>query len=337
MKYIITIGLAIALFAAGVALYIYGIQYPLQIVLTILFGWIRFLARVIPEMTLDISATITVIVCLLLITVAMQRLCSWLYRHNQKPDGNGEAPPRRWRWRWTFALVAVIVLMFIAGTSAIGITHQTGWLITSPEPLIGRRSHAFVDKADNNLHLIALATHNYYDWRKCLPPGGTFDKDGNGLHSWQTLILPFVAYDTRKIDMKLPWNHPKNAPIFKNALPIYCYPDCDVIHNEQGYAVSHYASNVHLIGGSKSITIQKITDGTENTLLMGQVTDNLKPWGQPINWRDPALGINKSPRGFGNPARTGSLFVFADGHVKFLTNDVSPAVLKALSTPDRGD
>jgi prepilin-type processing-associated H-X9-DG protein len=102
-------------------------------------------------------------------------------------------------------------------------------------------------------------------------------------------------------------------------------------------SLAPYASNVHVIGGNTSRKLADITDGLENTLLVGQAIDNLKPWGQPINWRDPALGINQSPTGFGNAPRTGALFVFADGHVKFLTSDTSPALLRALGTPDAAD
>jgi prepilin-type processing-associated H-X9-DG protein len=63
----------------------------------------------------------------------------------------------------------------------------------------------------------------------------------------------------------------------------------------------------------------------------------LGPWGYPANWRDPALGLNRSPDGFGNGMGKGANFSFADGSVRFLANAVSPEVLKALSTPAGGE
>ena len=35
--------------------------------------------------------------------------------------------------------------------------------------------------------------------------------------------------------------------------------------------------------------------------MAGEVAGDFKPWGDPTNWRDPALGINRSPEGFGGP------------------------------------
>jgi prepilin-type processing-associated H-X9-DG protein len=82
-----------------------------------------------------------------------------------------------------------------------------------------------------------------------------------------------------------------------------------------------------------------ITDGLSNTLLAGEVNGNFKPWGYPANWRDPALGINKSPDGFGSPwrRRKGANFLFADGSIHFIQDDIDPVILKALSTPDGGE
>ncbi len=66
---------------------------------------------------------------------------------------------------------------------------------------------------------------------------------------------------------------------------------------------------------------------------------NFKPWGYPANWRDPALGINKSPNSFGAPWRStkGANFTFADGSVRFIKEDIDPATLKSLSTPNGGE
>lgn len=81
-------------------------------------------------------------------------------------------------------------------------------------------------------------------------------------------------------------------------------------------------------------TFEGISDGTSNTLLIGEVDANFEPWGKPGNWRDPALGLNRSPHGFG--CRRGSrlvYFVMADGSVRSIRDDVDPEVLRALATP----
>jgi prepilin-type processing-associated H-X9-DG protein len=78
-------------------------------------------------------------------------------------------------------------------------------------------------------------------------------------------------------------------------------------------------------------------DGTANTLMAGEAADDFKPWGHPTNWRDPAIGINRSPQGFGSPHRGGAVFLFMDGSVRFIKDTVDPQVLKSLSTPAGGE
>jgi hypothetical protein len=81
-----------------------------------------------------------------------------------------------------------------------------------------------------------------------------------------------------------------------------------------------------------------ITDGTANTLLIGTVAENFKPWGHPTNVRDPASGIGRSPDGFaGPPAWGGAEFVMCDASVRFISNKTDQRVLQQLTTPAAGD
>ncbi len=65
----------------------------------------------------------------------------------------------------------------------------------------------------NNLKQIALALHNYEQAYKSFPPAYTVDANGRPLHSWRTLILPFLEQESlyRAIDLSKPWNDPANA------------------------------------------------------------------------------------------------------------------------------
>ncbi len=59
-----------------------------------------------------------------------------------------------------------------------------------------------------------------------LPPAYTTDADGKPLHSWHTLILPYMGeshlYNT--IDLTKPWDDPENAAAFETILLVYCCP-----------------------------------------------------------------------------------------------------------------
>jgi len=78
----------------------------------------------------------------------------------------------------------------------------------------------------NNLQQILLALHNYADTYGVLPPAYTVDANGNRLHSWRTLILPFIEqgdlYDS--IDLSLPWDHPVNAEARRTVINVYRCP-----------------------------------------------------------------------------------------------------------------
>jgi hypothetical protein len=132
--------------------------------------------------------------------------------------------------------------------------------------------------------------------------------------------------------------------------------------DKDGFGLSHIAGNVHVLpirtvkpskfdssdraGGpmhhlSKSnqvMTMSQITDGTSNTLLIGTVSERFKPWGHPANIRDPSLGIDRSPDGFGAPPSwNGAIFSFCDGHTALINRKTDPRVLRQLATPSGGE
>ena len=77
-------------------------------------------------------------------------------------------------------------------------------------------------------------------------------------------------------------------------------------------------------------------------MLGGEVATQFTPWGQPPSARDPLLGINQSPAGFGSPfvvhepgrERWGCHILMSDGAVRWMADDVDPEVLKAISRPN---
>ena len=104
----------------------------------------------------------------------------------------------------------------------------------------------------------------------------------------------------------------------------------------------------------------EMTDGSSNTMVIGEVIEahtdlSTNHWSagsrnesclrnteNPINTK-PGTGITTSPYGipifggFGSKHSGGANFVFADGHNQFLTNSISLALYKALSTKAGGE
>ena len=92
-----------------------------------------------------------------------------------------------------------------------------------------------------------------------------------------------------------------------------------------------------MLGGDARRTTNDVIDGTSNTIMAGEVVSRFKPWGDPLNSRDSALGINRSPDGFGGPFEGGANVLFVNGSVHFIKDTVDPKMLKALSTPRGGE
>jgi prepilin-type processing-associated H-X9-DG protein len=235
--------------------------------------------------------------------------------------------------------------MFVTGMAAAGVAHQLGWLTTATSPLLegsgGATSAARRAQSTYNLKQVGLAFRQYHDREGRFPSGCTTEPHGEILHSWMATLLPFLEQQKLfdEIDFALPWNHPKNESVFKKDVSTYRNPAFDETAQSDGHGfrLSHYAGNVHVVGGTRRLTEAQITDGASQTIMAGEVGDRFSPWGRPGNWRDPALGLHRSPDGFGGPFPGGSNFLFGDGSVRFIKNAVDPRVFKALGTPSGGE
>lgn len=316
-----------------------GLALPIDLILSLAFGWVFFLGR-LPKVQVNGNGLISGLVCLTLFAVGLHRFLGWL--HGQLQGQGGDSSARDWKRAWTTALVAIIVLMFVAGLASVGVAHQTGWLITSREPLVsgGHMRALRRVQSSNNLKQMGLALHQYHEVNSSLPPGGTFDPQGRAHHSWQALALSqaedHVLYN--QINFDLPWSHRANSTSYRTTLGFYLNPGIPAFEKDsKGYALSHYSGNVQVLGGDRNRSLNDVTDGTAQTFMAGEVPSRFKPWGNPTNWRDPARGINRSPDGFGGPFPSGANFLFVDGSVRFIKNTINPRIFKALGTPSGGE
>ncbi len=100
-----------------------------------------------------------------------------------------------------------------------------------------------------------------------LPADGTLDERGVPLHSWETLLLPYLNFNTETINFKLPWNHPANARNFRCALPVFVNPDFRTVklYDDHGFGLSHYAANSRVVYANSQVRREDITDGLSLT------------------------------------------------------------------------
>jgi hypothetical protein len=305
---------------------------PWQVTLSVALGWLLFLHSTLPRVRVDWPSVGVGGVAVVLFIAGVHALgTSWRRRD----------PERRWKLRWSSAGVADVFVLFAAGVSLVAIVHQIGWMLTSPGPMYVQTLERGSGYSPNNLKQIGLAMQNYNgSFGGVGPPGGTFTPQGQMLHSWETYTLVYIGYSTSDIDWQLPWNHPRNEKYFKGVLPVFAngrLPSPPLV-DESGFGLSHYAANSHVLGPNKNLRLDHIGDGLANTLLIGEVNADFQPWGHPVNWRDPAKGINRSRQGFGGPPYAGgAYFSMADGSVRFVNERIAPEVLRALATPNGGE
>ena len=81
-----------------------------------------------------------------------------------------------------------------------------------------------------NLNKIALALEGYQTKYKVYPPPVVFDRQGQPLHSWRVLILPYLDKEDEKLysEFKLdePWDSPHNSKLTLRMPKAYACP-CD--------------------------------------------------------------------------------------------------------------
>lgn len=335
-----------------------------------LFGWIYFPLRVFPQVTVDSPTAILGVACTVAFVIGLHVTFRWFLRQT----GESERRPN-WSIRSSGVVAFATLLLFAAGTAMVGATHQLVWLLTrksaspssnpSVQQVSGIVSEAQTavrrNQAKNQLKMIGLGLLNFHDNFLEFPVGGYTKEDGTLMHGWAAPIGVYLSF-TGDFDFTIPWNQPPNDRLYKCAIPSFINPSVSHVFDDNGYGLSHFSGNVHVLPirrwiptpqddasyrfsfGRVLLDLQKtkdgpmriddISDGTSNTLLLGEVSTRFKPWGHPANVRDPALGINRSPDGFGSVVNAGgTLFLFCDGSVRTLNEKVDPAILRALATP----
>ena len=223
-----------------------------------------------------------------------------------------------------FGLVELVVTILII---AVLVALLLPSVRRSREP--ARRS-----QCKNNLKQIALALHNYHDQYQAFPSAYTVDADGKPLHSWRTLILPYMdqkaLYD--KIDLTKPWDDPANTEVFKMSnFEAYRCPSKPGPATHTIY-LAVVTSNSCLRPG-ESARLSDIKDGTSNTLMVIEMdSKHSVPWMAPTD-ADESLFLAISPTS--ELVHTGGVHAaLADGTVRFLYVGLSPQIRHALISID---
>jgi type II secretory pathway pseudopilin PulG len=144
------------------------------------------------------------------------------------------------------------------------------------------RPYALALHCRNNLDQIGRALEQYHDDYGRFPPAYTVDADGRPLHSWRTLLLPYLEeqelYD--RIDLSKPWDDPANRRVYPDFIRAYrCVGKPEITANTAYLAIVAPGSAIRPV---ESCSMREITDGLNNTLLIIEADASCAvPWMTP--------------------------------------------------------
>ena len=218
-------------------------------------------------------------------------------------------------------------------TVVIDAQKASAWAAVLTKPL---RENAVRSQCTNNLKQIGLAMHNYHARHKTFPPAYTVDKAGKPLLSWRVLILPYLEQDAlyKEFHLDEPWDSEHNRTLIDRMPPTYRCPGGSSKRADLGkttYLTPRGKATI--FPGSEGIKIQKITDGTSNTIFVVDAGDDRAvTWTKPDDWDvDPKLDL----KGIFGHHPGGTPFSFADGSVRFIKETVDPKTLRDADHPRR--
>ncbi len=220
-----------------------------------------------------------------------------------------------------FSLLEIIVVIGIVGVLAALILPAT-----RSAKQAGSRTLCM-----NNIKMITLALLSYADDHHAFPPAYTVDAESNRLHSWRTLLLPYLDQQSlyESIDLSKPWNHPVNAKAFNTHLEIFSCPSAKLPPGFTTYLGN--ATTDGCFSGERPRRLSEITDPHDKTILVAEVAT-----AHAVHWMSPEDADENILLKFGPGNRTAHNGVvnagFVDGTVNSLSSGINPDVAKALLT-----
>ncbi|WP_253155091.1 DUF1559 domain-containing protein [Stieleria tagensis] len=209
------------------------------------------------------------------------------------------------------------MMLFVVGIGVSGVTHQVGWLITSPESLFVSKTQA--------VHDSDLSTYR----------PNTVSKSSD--QSWLYSVGTYMLYQRPEIDDSKPWNSPENADNFRTLVyEAICPSQGNPIWSPDGFGLSHRAGNPDVFGNDSILRFNDF-DGLGNTIFAGDVNAAFAPWADPDALRSLKLGVRdnwtsskRGEVGYGSMHPSGALMLMGDGSIRFVDYKMDGKVFKQL-------
>jgi hypothetical protein len=199
------------------------------------------------------------------------------------------------------------------------------------------REGVFRSKCRCHLKCLALALYNYSDTYGSFPPAYSVDEDGQPLHSWRTLLLPFI--DRRdiyeRLDLSRPWNDPVNA--FALDLEVATFTCHSLARTRTTYQA--VVTDNSAIRRGRSLSLQGVEDRPETTFLVIEVNaDRAVHWMEPVDNGAAFLQEFDESTPATHGGRGGRFYgLFSDGMVHAVDHTLTPRERRSMTTATGGE
>jgi prepilin-type processing-associated H-X9-DG protein len=231
---------------------------------------------------------------------------------------------------------AVFVIVLIAAILFI-VTVCGGILLALLLPAIqSSREYARQVACKTDLHNIHMALEAYHIENDHYPPAYTVDENGQRLHSWRTLLLPYLGHQElyEQIRLDEPWDSPHNRQFSDAGIKAYQCPSAG--DDEKAFTNYVVIDGPEMIfRGSTPTRKQQIKNGLAQTVLVAETADTDIHWMEPrdLDFEKMVFRVNGSPDDVSSHHPGGVNAVMADGQVRFFSDTLDPMVWRALLTP----
>jgi hypothetical protein len=192
----------------------------------------------------------------------------------------------------------------------------------------------------SNMRQITLALLTYEVANGTFPPLYTVDAQGKPLHSWRTLILPYMegaaVYQAIKLDE--PWDSEHNKQFHDVMFSLFRCPSNPYANGTANCNYSVIAGGVFKPGEGISIDKIAAADGTSATILLVETKDAFC-WMDPtadMSLDDLVMGINVVGGRAGSYHPRGMNASCCDCSVRFINDSIDKEILRCLGLMNSG-
>ncbi|MCA9189197.1 MAG: DUF1559 domain-containing protein [Planctomycetales bacterium] len=191
----------------------------------------------------------------------------------------------------------------------------------------------------HNMQMLANALRIYHAEHGHFPPPYLADENGNPMHSWRVLILPYIDRNDlyERYDFSKPWDHPDNLLLSSEMPDIFrCPSDVD------GWRLS--ATSYVAIVGNRTMwppgterSLSDVSDDVASTILIVESRRARSHWMSPVDLCIEEIhSENKAGETLilANDPYQHCSCAMADGHVSHVPQRMPATVLKTAATID---